>query len=320
MLNSLKNRNSAALLLIAFFLFSGGCSGQEESPIQGAISRGQQSEAVVVSPEKGEPARILSVALFPTNPRVGDALQAVISGKEKGVTIRWMRNGELLEGQMQAILPAHNFVKGDTIAVAVESEDRQSQASITILNSPPEVISIPFANPFVVCGTDIVAEPEAVDEDGDSVYFRYAWSINGEEVIGNDSPLLSADSFCKGDRIALEVVPYDEDGPGKAFRGKGFVIPNSPPAFVSTPPLQFKERIYAYEARAADPDGDRLAYSLESAPSGMTIDNAIGDIRWPIEAGSAGEHHVRIAARDEEGMNAFQEFTLSLEIAAQEEN
>lgn len=306
--------------LIVFALSSSGCEERHEAPAQGATSGRVEAAAVDAPQEEKRQAGRFFVALFPPDPKVGDALQAVLSGKSSEAAIRWMRNGEIIKGQTAEVLPAHSFVKGDTVTVMVDSDAGQAEASATIVNSPPQVASVPFANPFITCGADIVAEPQGIDEDGDPVHFTFLWSINGEEVIGNDSPLLSGEHFCKGDRIALDVVPYDEDGAGQIFRGREFVVPNSPPSFISAPPLQFNDRIYSYEARAEDPDGDRLTYSLESAPVGMTIDNATGDIRWLIEAGAAGEHHIRIVVQDEEGMNAFQEFMLSLEIAAREEN
>jgi hypothetical protein len=304
----------AALLVVAMLI--SGCGEKKETPASDKYAEPSSTTGGNADAGSG-PQRTgggLAVSLMPATPTVEDALQAVVRGSNGGLTFRWERNGEPIEGQSDARLPAQSFLKGETVAVTAISGDAQAGASVTIANSPPKVISVPFVDPHVSRGGDIVAEPEGVDVDGDRIGYRFLWTINGSEVIGNDSPVLSGERFRKGDRIDLTVIPYDDEGDGVPFNGAEFTVPNAPPVFVSSPPLQFQARVYAYEARADDPDGDSLTYSLESAPPGMTIDGGTGDIRWEIKPQDAGEHRIKIVARDDEGMRAFQEFNLNLTI------
>jgi hypothetical protein len=70
---------------------------------------------------------------------------------------------------------------------------------------------------------------------------------------------------------------------------------------------------YVYEVKAADPDNDTLIFSLEEAPSGMTIDPETGVVKWDIASEAKGTHNIRIAATDGDA-KAFQVFTLTPEI------
>lgn len=182
-------------------------------------------------------------------------------------------------------------------------------------NRPPKVIAVQFKSPFIHRGVDIEVVPEGFDPDGDLVAYRYHWFINGEKLADLDGPVLAGDRFRKGDRVALRVVPFDGREEGTAFTGQVLTIPNAPPRFVSSPPLQFKGQVYAYDLKAEDSDGDLLTYSLEAAPSGMTIDSRSGGVTWEIGKDQAGEHPIRIVAQDEEGMRALQEYTLTIAIS-----
>lgn len=295
----------AALLVPAVLI--GGCEGRRDT----ASSLPAEGSAL----EKGAESEELSVSLLPPSPTVEDDLQAVTRGGSGTFSFRWERNGEEIPGRSEDRLPAHSAKKGDTVAVVVETESGKARASTPILNTPPSVVSVPFADPHVRQGVDIIAKPQGVDVDGDSVSYRYVWSINGSEIVGNDSPVLAGDRFQKGDLIALTVFPSDGEEEGRPINGAEFRVPNAPPFFISSPPLEFRARMYTYAARAEDPDGDTLTYSLESAPVGMTIDNATGDIHWQINARDSGEHRIRIVAQDDEGMRAFQEFNLNLSIS-----
>lgn len=193
----------------------------------------------------------------------------------------------------------------------------QSTASETapvapVGNRPPRILAVPFADPYIHRGVDIQVAPEVEDADGDFVDLHYRWFINNEELSDMDAPLLPGDRFSKGDIVALWVTPADREGDGETFYGSEFEIPNAPPVFVTTPPLEFRTTGYVYAARATDPDDDPLTYLLEAAPVGMSIDSATGQITWSISAGSVGSHQVKIVAEDIEGASAVQEYTLTL--------
>jgi hypothetical protein len=187
----------------------------------------------------------------------------------------------------------------------------QEGAHTVTRNSPPVVVEARIENQYVHRGVDIRIIPEAIDRDGDYISYRYAWSINGEEVPYNDRDHLPGDQFKKGDRVSLQIVPTDGKDQGPTFFAKDLIIPNAPPRFLSQPPAAFKENVYHYEVSAEDPDGEGLIFSLVNAPQDMLIEPSTGQLRWEIKEKSSGPISVTIAVQDEDGMKAFQQFTLS---------
>jgi hypothetical protein len=190
----------------------------------------------------------------------------------------------------------------------------------TSSNMPPRVVAVPFKNPVIKSGVDIEVAPEAEDPDYDLVSFRFQWFVNGEKQADLDGAVLPAERFRKGDHIALRVAPFDGKAEGAMFLGQSFTVPNAPPAFVTVPPLQFEAKVYTYEARAEDPDGDTLTYTLEAGPHGMAIDSQNGLLQWAIGQDQTGVHRVRVNAADEEGMKAVQEFTLTIAVGGEAQN
>jgi RHS repeat-associated protein len=88
--------------------------------------------------------------------------------------------------------------------------------------------------------------------------------------------------------------------------------PNTAPDITSNPPRFVTEGLsFAYAVDATDPDpGDVLAYSLPDAPAGMTIDAALGVVRWDVALG--GAHDVTVRVEDSQGFFDVQSFTLTV--------
>jgi len=288
-----------------------GCS---EDKAAGPAEQGKG--AVSKAPAAPAPGNA-AVFIHPGDPTVRTGLQAIVRGEVRASSFIWERNGQEIDGQNSDRLQGDYFQRGDDVIVRAITSKGELRTSKSIGNSLPEIVALPFVDPHIKAGVDIEVIPEAFDPDGDFVDFRYSWKLNGEELPDLDSPVMSADRFRKGDRIFLTVFPRDQDGEGEPYRGLEFVIPNAPPVFVTVPPKEFTGFQYTYEAHAEDPDGDVLEYYLESAPSGMTIDNGSGSITWQVTRQDAGEQRVRVVARDEEGMRAIQEYTLVISIAEQ---
>ena len=88
-------------------------------------------------------------------------------------------------------------------------------------------------------------------------------------------------------------------------------VPNQAPTIVSTPPFSATvARNYVYDVGATDPDGDPLAFSLDTAPAGMSIDAALGTIRWIPTADHVGSQNVVVRVNDTQGGFATQSFTI----------
>ncbi len=256
--------------------------------------------------------------ITPDSPTVTTDLTAVVSGMGKGVTYRWMINGSMIAGETGPVLLKDLYRKGDTITLIVTSEGKDATATTVIQNSLPRVVAVPFSPERVIAGRDISVVPQAVDPDGDDVMFHYQWTVNGEDIPG-DTSILKGNLFKHGDSVTLTVIPYDNEAAGEPFVSKALIIPNAPPQFVSTPPREFSNKTYTYQAKAEDPDGDPVTYTLGSAPQGMTIDPHSGLITWTIGGDQGGNHEVEVVATDPGGMKAYQRYTLSITIAKQGE-
>src|SRR3989304_2059335 len=181
-------------------------------------------------------------------------------------------------------------------------------------NRPPEVASIRIA---YVTDNDprdgLKAVVQAKDPDGDEISFKYLWKINGEEIVGaTDEALEWQDEFKRGDKITLEVIPFDGKEEG-LWRIEGeFSIPNSPPKITSEPEPKMEGGKFGYTVLAEDPDGDPVEYTLKNAPKGMVIEPATGLITWNFDKKDAGEYKIEIIATDPEGAKANQILPLTI--------
>lgn len=253
-----------------------------------------------------------SLALLPVAPKANDPLFAVFQSDSGTVLYRWEKDGELLVGENRDRLSANYLAKGAVITVIVDNNGEEYSASVAIGNLPPELRQVSFRNPAIHRGVDIELDVIGFDADGDDISFHYQWFRNGTKIDFIDGFSLPGDQFSRGDQISFLVIPYDGEDEGVAYEGTAISIPNAPPYFLSTAPVQFLSDTYSYQAQAIDPDGDELTYLLENPPAGMSIDGKTGQISWDLRDVSAGTYSVRIVAEDPQGQKAYQEYTLTM--------
>jgi len=74
---------------------------------------------------------------------------------------------------------------------------------------------------------------------------------------------------------------------------------------------------YEYAVEAKDPEGDAVAFELETAPSGMSIDRSTGRLTWKPSSAIQGTHRVKVVALDGKGGRTWQEFDLSVPTSVQ---
>lgn len=91
------------------------------------------------------------------------------------------------------------------------------------------------------------------------------------------------------------------------------VAGNNPPSITSTPVTAATEGVlYSYQVVVVDPDaGDVLTYSLDVAPSLMTI-STTGLIEWTPGLADIGDHPVIVRVTDAGGAFDIQSFTISV--------
>jgi hypothetical protein len=293
---------SRILLFVSFILIAGlsACSKDEKSPqatLQKRVNLHNFSK--------------LSAKILPEEPTVAEDLQVVFTGSGN-VRYRWDKNGQLIEGANGPILTRKLFSRGDRITVRIVTNGQEDSASLTIGNAPPQVTSVAVSPENICRGVDLTAIPQGFDADGDSIRYGFKWLINGQEL-PEDTPVLKGGRFNSGERISLKVTPSDDQDAGKEYATQAFTVPNCAPYFVTTPPTAFEGNTYSYEARAEDPDGDAIRYSLVSAPPGMTINSSSGRLVWKV-ARQPGNYDIEIEAKDDKGLATYQKYTLSINI------
>jgi hypothetical protein len=286
------------LLLICPAVFS-SCSKSDEDVRQTPQAVQQQ-------------AGDLPVRILPEVPTSSDSLFAMFSGPGPAV-YSWEKNGSVIEGETTPRLSPSRFAKLDKVTVVVQSGGKKGSATVIIGNSPPKVTSVSFLPAEIQRGVDITAVPKASDPDGDEVRFSYKWSVNGE-VLSNYTPVLKGDRFKRGDKVSLTVIPSDSESAGPPYETQPVTVKNASPWFDSTPPLDFSGATYTYHAVARDPDGDPLTYSLASAPQGMNINSGTGMITWPVTSGDTGTHLIEVIARDPDGAQVTQRYSLTIRL------
>jgi len=261
------------------------------------------------------PSQTLNVSIIPENVFAETPVQAIVAPTPAGeITYRWELNRLILSDENSSMLqPKSRFSKGDQVSVVVTDGNTSATTSVKILNTPPVVRSVNVNPNSIYRGIDITINPVGYDADGDSIQYNYKWTVNDNDL-PNNTPVLNGNQFKRGDRVAFAVIPSDSEGEGEPFRSQTVTIPNGPPRFASTPPLDFKAETYSYQAVAIDPDDDPLTYSLITGPNGMIINTKTGLLTLQIKKEHAGTHIIEIEVKDSQGSKDLQKYSLTLTV------
>ncbi|QDV25744.1 putative Ig domain-containing protein [Aureliella helgolandensis] len=92
----------------------------------------------------------------------------------------------------------------------------------------------------------------------------------------------------------------------------------APSGFSSTPVDSIEAgNEYRYAARATDPDGQTLTYSMLVGPEGATIDPATGVLQWSTDQADIGSHRITLRATDPFGLYVEQSYTITVHATLQ---
>src|SRR5262249_29588511 len=115
---------------------------------------------------------------------------------------------------------------------------------------------------------------------------------------------------------AKTLAFYDPDGAQITYQLVFVARLTSPPEFTSEPVVTAAAgRTYHYTAVAIDTNGDAIAYSLITAPTGMTINATTGQMSWNPTTADLGSYPIDVRASDSLGGTADQLYTLSVIVA-----
>ena len=296
-----------------------------------SCSSSPQDSSVGVSGTKdNHPPTVRLVTIVPTPVTLAGPITAHVDvedpdGTEVTARFQWIVNGaKLLDATGPELSPDH-VKRGDQVALEVIASDGQLDSvpyrtePVMVVNSPPVVARVMLEADPSDKSNRVLAKVEAVDPDRDVIHYLYRWWRNDKQIKEGEEGLLDTTGFGRKDVVAVEVIARDEQGSSPPARSVPIVLGNSPPQIISSPAaLTTKER-YEYVVQAKDADGDTVTYGLETAPPGMMIDKATGQVTWPVTQGLAGTHRVRIVVEDGQGGSAWQEFEVTIPSTAQSE-
>ena len=233
-------------------------------------------------------------------------------------TFKWIVNDELRPKEVSSpSFHPERLNLGDRVVVeAIPHDGKVSgspvrSGSVVVGNTPPAIRTLTIQPSGAKVGDRLVATVEGGDIDGDDVRYTYRWSHNNQVAVEGEQGTLDTTGFSRGDVIAVSVTPHDRGSHGKEQLSELLTLANSPPKFISSAQGGWAQGQFSYAASAADPENDPLIYALESAPSGMTIEEKTGRIQWEAPADSAGVYKVKILVKDDYQGWASQELNVT---------
>ncbi|MGE3154172.1 MAG: putative Ig domain-containing protein [Nitrospiraceae bacterium] len=231
---------------------------------------------------------------------------------------QWIINGRPVTDERGSTLDPTLLKSGDTVAAEVIPSDGKGQGplhrivGVVVVNTPPKVSQVSIQPDPLRAGEPVRVVAEVVDPDGDETRVLYRWWNSDVLVAESEVASLSHVSIARGDKIVVEVIPQDAEGPGKALKTDPVQVSNGLPRITSAPSAIISDGRYGYAISATDPDGDPLTYVLTVGPPSMRLDERSGQLEWTLRGEDKGIHHVRIEVRDGHNGTAYQEFDVTV--------
>lgn len=229
-------------------------------------------------------------------------------------TFTWIVNDKPRPEEALPTFHPEHLNLGDHLAVEAIPHDGKvagppvRSESVVVGNTPPVIRALTIQPGSAKVGDRLVATVDGSDIDGEEIHYTYRWSHNNRLIVEGEQEALDTTGFSRGDTIAVSVTPHDRSSHGKEKLSELLTLANTPPRFTSSVPRIPAKGQFSYVASAVDPENDSLTFSLESAPSGMTIDEKTGRIEWEVPASAAGGSRVKIVVKDDHQGWASQEF------------
>ncbi len=309
---------SKALLIVCLVQ---GCTGNNaDAPRSDSAAASGNRPPVITS------ATILNAPLSLDSPVAVEVHAEDPEREAVRLEYQWFADGNPLAGQTSPTLVPDQLRRGQMISVEITPMDGQQKgavyrtAAVPVGNTAPRVTAVVLDPSFSRPGQVVEARVEASDPDHDRTDLHFAWYRNGNLWREGEEQVLDTAALAAGDQIVVEVTPRDDAASGRPLRSAPIILASREPQIVSAPPITANGYHYEYPVKAVDPDGDRITYRLETAPTGMSIDPYSGLIAWDIPPDHRGAVHVRVEANDGHGGVAFQEFDLHVAPSSSAQN
>jgi hypothetical protein len=262
------------------------------------------------------------VAIVPSAPNVGDALQSTLTtsstdpnGEAITYAYRWLRNAAPTAYQSDAIAAGitgpHEQWTVEVVAKNSGASSQPGTAIVTMANRPPSPGAAALSPATVMANSTVrVTTSGASDPDSDSLTYSYAWLVNDVPVSGQTSSSLVPGAYKRGDSIVARVTVSDGYGGSASTDSPAIVVANTPPAAPTSAQLTnpFPHGIETSGVTAsfpaADVDGDPLSMVVEwflddvSTGQSATTTRSNSDLR-------RGVWTARVAVSDGTATSAF---------------
>jgi hypothetical protein len=151
----------------------------------------------------------------------------------------------------------------------------------------------------------------------DRIHLKYQWLINNTSPIeGVDGDTLPAGKVKRGNYVGVRVIEI-RDGEIIAQKNSDMVmVHNSAPSLtmrILNSRIKKGDPI-EIQLSANDPDGDTLTFSLDEAPSGMTLDPSSGKITYRPDSLGHGAIKFRASVTDSEGAKTSGSYEVNFDV------
>lgn len=302
--------NKFLCLILLLLLFS--CSSEKPAEIGG------QKPSEVGSSSVSELSRSLvssgsapcSLQITPNNVSRNSTIYLIAQGFNISVAkIEWLVNDKITSSPIASQFNAAETKKGDKVQAKAIIQGKEILSNIIqIKNALPEISKVKILPEVFKPGDTLSVEVSGSDIDGDEVTIAYEWTKNGEPA-GNGKRI--GVPLKRGDKIDVKLTPFDGEAYGRPVILHREIL-NLPPMIIEDKKFNFDGRVYTYQIKATDSDGDPLTYSLKTAPAGMTIDPSSGLIKWDVPPEFKGKTPIAVSVTDGHGGEAVQSFTLEI--------
>ena len=251
-----------------------------------------------------------SLQIVPVNATRNSAIYLIAQGfKPSDAKIEWLVNDKITSSPAVSQLSTAETKKGDKVqAKAIIQGKEILSNTIQIKNSLPVISKVKILPEVFKPGDTLSVEASGSDVDEDGVTISYEWTKN-EEPAGNTKKI--GVPLKRGDKVDVKITPFDGEVYGHPVILHREIV-NLPPMIIEDKKYNFDGKVYTYQIKATDPDGDTLTYSLKTAPSGMTIDPSTGLIKWNVPPEFTGKTPITISVTDGHGGESLQSLTLEI--------
>jgi hypothetical protein len=265
------------------------------------------------------------VTLAPRAPQAGAPLEARVEaidpdGDALRLRYSWSVGDELVPARGPSIA-VPDAPKGTPIQLEVVANDGRldsepARVSARVGNRAPVMASVRLDPQGIVkAGETVVAIAAGRDPDGDSLRYRYEWSVNGTAV-DERGERLAPKGLKRGDKVAVRVTVDDGEAESTPLEGSAVEIGNAAPEITSLPGGLSPDGVLRYTVEARDADGDRgLHFRLDKAPEGARIDPLSGQLEWKASAKQLGTHEIEVVVEDGHGGEGHQRFEVNARVA-----